>query len=112
MAAMTTALTEFSDNGNQRTSTVSGHTAAKPRLVIQKRTIPSSSTSSVSYEASVIYATEDSDGNILPGKVAFTASVRYPIQGDSTDLSAALVIFRDIVAGDEFEASVSSTGWL
>jgi hypothetical protein len=40
MAAMTTVLTEFSNNGNSRTSTLSGHSATSPKLLIEKRRVP------------------------------------------------------------------------
>lgn len=40
MAAMTTALTEFSTNGDSRTYTTSGHTVSNPKLVTQKRRVP------------------------------------------------------------------------
>lgn len=112
MAAMTTALTEFSNNGNSRTSTVTGHSAVKPKLVIEKRRVPEGSQTMVEVSCKVIYATEDADGEILNQKIAFEASVRYPLLGLSTDRDAALVVFRDIIAGDEFANAVSTQEWL
>lgn len=112
MAAMTTALTEFSSNGNSRTSTYSGHTAVEPRLVIEKRRVPEGNQTMVEYSAKIISSTEDSAAEILQQKVSFEAVVRYPVQGQSTDVTAALAIFRDIVAGDEFANSVSTQEWL
>lgn len=112
MAAMTTALTEFADNGNSRTSTLAGHTAIKPRLVIEKRQVPTGDKSNLTYQVDVIYATVDAEGLILSSKVAFSAQVRYPVQGAAADIDAALAVFRDIIAGDEFASSVSTQGWL
>lgn len=112
MAAMTTVLTEFSQNGNSRTCTTSTHTALKPRLVIEKRRVPEGNQTMVEYVAKVIHATEDADGLVLTQKVAFEASVRYPLAGQSADITAALAIFRDIVAGDEFGNSVDTQEWL
>lgn len=112
MAAMTTVLTEFSQNGNSRTSTTTGHTALKPKLVIEKRRVPEGNQTMVEYVAKVVHATEDADGAVLSQKVAIEASVRYPLAGLSTDVDAALVIFRDIIAGDEFANSVDTQEWL
>lgn len=112
MAAMSTALTEFSDNGNSRKYTVSGHTVSKPKLVIQKRkeAIGGQTVAEVSFQ--VVYATEDADGNVLPSKALFEAVHRFPISGQTADRDAALAVFRDIVAGDEYANSVGTLEWL
>lgn len=112
MAAMTTTLTEFANNGNSRTSTTSGHTAVKPKLVIEKRRVPEGNQVIAEYSCKVVQATEDADGLILSQKVTFEAIVRYPLLGEAATIAAALVIFRDIVAGDEFGNSVSTQEWL
>lgn len=112
MAAMTTVLTEFSNNGNSRTSTLTGHTAMKPRLVIEKRRVPEGNQTMIEYSCKVIFATEDDDGVVLSNKVAFEGNVRYPIQGQVADVTSALAIFADIINGDEFATSVSTQGWL
>jgi hypothetical protein len=112
MAAMTTVLTEFSQNGNSRTSTTSGHTAVQPKLVIEKRRVPDGNQQMAEYSCKVIHATTDADSLVLSQKVSFEAVIRYPILGDSSDIAAALVIFRDIIAGDEFGNSVDTQEWL
>lgn len=112
MAAMTTALTEFSQNGNSRTSTLSGHTAIKPQLVIEKRRVAAGNSTTVESTITVHYATEDSDGEVLTSKVVFEATVKYPLLAQSTDITAALAVFRDIVAGDEFANTVTTQEWL
>lgn len=112
MAAMTTVLTEFSVNGDSRTCTTTGHTAVRPKLVIEKRRVPSGNQTMVEYVAKVVHATEDDDGLVLTNKVSFEATVRYPVLGQSTDVDAVLAVFRDIVAGDEFANSVSTQEWL
>lgn len=112
MAAMTTVLTEFSNSGNSRTCTTSGHTAQKPKLVIEKRRVPEGSQTMVEYSGKVIHATEDDDGIVIPQKVSLEVIARYPLLGQSTDIDAALVILRDIVAGDEFANSVDTQEWL
>jgi len=112
MAAMTTALTEFADNGNSRTYTYTGHTAAEPRLVIQKRKVASGSTSVIEDTVSVISSTEDASGELLASRVLFEAKVRRPVDGIAADVTAALAIFRDVIAGDEFTNTVSTQEWL
>lgn len=112
MAAMTTALTEFSDSYNSRTYVRSGHTALKPKLVIQKRKVPSGNQSVAQDSILLVCATEDADGNVLESKVTFEVIVRRPINGTAADVTAELAIFRDIVAGDEFAATVSQSTYL
>lgn len=112
MAAMTTVLTEFADNGNSRTSTLSGHTAIKPRIVIEKRRVPEGNQTMVEQSVKVIYATEDADSLVLSNKVSFEMVCRYPLLGQSTDVTAALAVIADIVNGDEFANSVSTQEWL
>ena len=112
MAAMTTALTEFSDNGNSRTYTYTGHTAVEPRLVLQKRKVATGSTSVLEDIVSVVSSTEDSAGELLQSKVLLEMKVRRPANGIAADVTAALAIIRDIIAGDEFTNTVSTQEWL
>jgi len=112
MAAMSTVLTEFSTIGNSHTSTLSGHTAVKPKIVIQKRRVPENGQVMSEYSCKVIYATADANDVILSNKVSFEAVVRYPQAGDAADVTAALAVFRDIIAGNEFGASVPTLNWL
>lgn len=112
MAGMTTALTEFANSGNSRTSTYTGHTASDPKLVIEKRRVPDGNATMVEYSCKVVEATEDGNGDALSQKISFECVVRYPVAAIAADISAALVIFRDIIAGDEFANSVSTQEWL
>jgi len=112
MAGMTSVLTKFSEQGNSKTSSTSTNTAVKPRLVIEKRKTASPVAPVAEYSARVLHATENSDGVILGQKVSFEVIVRYPIMGDNADVTAALAIFRDIVAGDEFGNSIATLEFL
>lgn len=112
MAVMSTALTEFSDKENSRTYTYTGHTAQEPRLVLEKRKIASSATAVLEDTVTVLSSTEDSAGELLASKVTFEVKVRRPVNGIVGDVTAALAIFRDIVAGDEFTNTVSTQEWL
>ena len=108
MAAMTTVLTEFANNGNSRTSTLSGHSASKPKLLIEKRRVPEGNQTMVEYSFKVVIATEDADGAVLANKISFEGVCRYPVLGTSTDVDAALAIFADVISGDEFSNSVDT----
>jgi len=112
MAAMTTSLTEFADNGNSRTYTYTGHTSSEPRLVIERRKVAAGATSVIEDTVSVLSSTEDAAGELLSSKVLFEAKVRRPVNGIAADVTAALAIFRDIVAGDEFTNTVNTQEWL
>jgi len=112
MAAMSTVLTEFANNGNSRTSTLTGHTAVSPKLVIEKRRVPEGNQTTAEYSFKVIISTEDADGLILSNKIALEGVVRYPLLGQASDIAAALVFFRDIIAGDEFANSITTQEWL
>lgn len=112
MAAMTTVLTEFSNNGNSRTRTLPGHTALRPKLVIEKRRVPSGNQSVIETSFKVILTTVDADGVVLTQKVSFEGIARYPALGQSADVDAGLAVYRDIVAGDEFANAIVTQGWL
>lgn len=109
MAAMTTPLTVFADNGNTRTYVMNDHTVLKPRLVIQKRRVPSGSQTVQEDSVSVISATPDALGAILPQKVSFEVKVKRPTNGTAADTTAMLAVFRDVVNGDEFATMVNSS---
>lgn len=108
MASFTTTIQEFSDKENHRTYSVSGHTVQAPKLLIQKRKVPSTTEAASESHLMVVYGTEDVDGNPLASKVVFDAGVRYPANGQSADVTAALAVFRDFVASDEFTAMVNA----
>lgn len=112
MAAMTTALTEFSDSGNSRVYTYTGHTATEPRLVLQKRKIATSGTSVIEDTFTVVSSTEDAAGDLLASKITFEVKCRRPVNGIAGDVTAALAILRDVVAGDEYGNTVSTQQWL
>lgn len=112
MPSMATTLTEFSDQANSRTFTTAGHTPLLPRLVIQKRKVPQSSSSVAETTISVVHGTSDSEGAPISSKTSFEVKVRQPVNGDSSDLAAALVILRDIIASDEFANAVNTQEYL
>jgi hypothetical protein len=112
MAAMATTLTEFANTGDSRTWTTSGHTAVKPKLVIQKRRVPVGGQHVAETTYSVIHAGVDADGAVLPSKVVMSVTVRYPVEITGTTISDVLTILKDMVAGDEFAASVTSQNFL
>lgn len=117
MASLAATLVEFSDNGNSRTYTAAGHTAIKPKLVVEKRTVPAGNQVMSEFSGTIVFGVNDSEDGVAPQKVSMEAKVRYPvIDVDPSDLAtviaAALVLFRDFVASDEFGASVTSQNWV
>lgn len=112
MAAMSTAVTEFADNGNSRTYTYTGHTALKPKLVLQKRKVPSGNQIILEDSVKILVATTDPTTAVMAEKITFEAVVRRPTLGLAADVTAALATFRDVVAGDEFTSMVNTQGWL
>ena len=112
MASFATVIEEFSDKENNRTFMVTGHTVQAPRLVIQKRKVPATATANSESRLQVVYGTSDADSNPLQAKVVFGADVRYPANGQSADVTAALAVFRDFIASDEFTALVNTQAYV
>jgi len=114
MAALATTLTSFSTNGDSKVYTTPGHTALLPRLLTQKRRVPTQNGTVASMETLIIRGTKDASGAVLPSKVALSVQVRFPIDmGPSqTELTDALTILKDVVASDEFAANLASQGFI
>lgn len=112
MAAMSTVVTEFADNGNSRTYFYTGHTALKPKLVLQKRKVPTAAQKMLEDSVKILVATTDPTTAIMAEKITFEVIVRRPTLGLAADVTAALATFRDVVAGDEFGTTVTTQGWL
>jgi hypothetical protein len=105
MASFTTTLVGHSEKSNSRSYEVDAtHTVEKPHLVIQTRKEALGNQVIAQDNLVVSLATEDADGNILPQRNSFEAVIRRPKNGSSTDTTANLAIFRDLVASDEFTA--------
>lgn len=112
MASQTTVLTEYSRNGDLTTFAMGSHSLVDARLVTHRRRLPGPNGQVASQEISTLYGTHDPDGNLLDSKVSVTTIVRYPLNGDSADVTAALATHRDIVAGDEFGSSVTTFNYV
>lgn len=112
MAAMTTALTVFSDKENARTYFYTGHSVTKPKIVLQKRRVPSANQEIVEDVVTVLNGTADAAGTLLDSRVSFSVTVRRPKDGVAADVTSALATFRDIVAGDEFGLTVGDQRYL
>lgn len=112
MASFTTAIVQFSDKENSRTYSITGHTVAAPKLLIQKRKVPATAQATSESTLNVVYGTTDAEGNVLQSKVNLGAMVRYPANGQSSDVTAALAVFRDFIASDEFTAMVNSQNYV
>lgn len=105
MAAMATATTRIAVTGSTFTSAVNSvHTASKPALLIQSSKVPDASNANVETTTKVVYGTVDADGFVVPSKVVFQVMTKDPKQGADADWTAALALFREYVASDDFEA--------
>lgn len=104
MAAMTTALTVFSDKENARTYTSTGSTTLKPKRVLQKRTVPNANQEIVEDVVTTLHGAEDSLGAMLDSKVSITTTIRRSKYAIKADVDAALVVHQDIIGSDEFQA--------
>lgn len=112
MAAMTTALIEFSDSRDSRTYSLPNHTVEAMEVVTQKRRVPAGNQTVAEDAIAVVKATTDADGVALKDKISFEVKVKRPKNGQVADRNAALAYFRDIVAGDEFGNSVTTQEYL
>jgi len=112
VAAMSTVLTEFNKSLNNAQWYTSTHTALKPRLVMEKRKVPSGNQTVLEDTITVLHATADAAGVNLPQRVSLSVTVRRPVDGAAADMTAALAIFRDIIAGDEFALTTTSQKFL
>lgn len=112
MASFVTVISEFSDSENRRTYNIAGHTVQAPKLLIQKRKVPGTAQAVAETELMVVYGTTDAESNPLPSKVVFSASVRYPADGQSATVTAALAVFRDFVQSDQFTNLVNSQAYV
>lgn len=112
MAAMTTAITEFSDNGNSRTYTYTGHTVSDPRLVIQKRKVPALHQLMVEDVITTISGVVDGNGDPIDENATITTIIRRPKTAASAGITALLATHRDIFGSDEATNTVNTQNWL
>lgn len=112
MAAMTTVPVEFSNNGNSRTSTLTGHTTEKPILLIESRKVPSGQQIVAENSITVLSGTTDSNDIVLPQKYSISVNVRGPVNGTTADRDAIKAFIRDIVASDNFDSVCSTQNFL
>lgn len=113
MAAMTTVLKEFSDNGNSRTYELVGNTVQAPKLVIQRRKVASNAVTGVAeLQIDVVTTTTDSADLPLSSKIVSSFTIRYPAAGKAADVDANVAILLEILSGDEAAAAIDSLGWL
>lgn len=111
MAARTAVLTDFSNSGNQRTTTLAAHTALKPAIVIETRKVPVGNQTVYEQSVKIVFGTVDSASASIPERISISAVLRMPLYGATADRDAILVAFRDIVASDEFANSIATQEW-
>lgn len=112
MAAMTTTLKEFANNGNSRTFSLPGHTIAQPKVLIQKRKVPTSVDGVAEDSVKIVLATTDSAGVILSSKISGEVIIRRPVKGDAADVTDMKAFLLDLINSDEFSAVVTAQDWV
>lgn len=112
MPAMATVLTEFSTNGDSKTNTLAAHTVSRPQLLIEKRKVPVGNQVVAESTVSIVIATVDASGVIMPTKYNYTITARTPIGGLAADATLALTVLRDVVASDDFANTLATQEWL
>lgn len=108
MADMVTALTGYSNVGTTITYETAGHSLSDAKLVVQKRGQQGSGQTLFKGEVAVVAGAEDSAGDQMPNNLRLTAASSIPVGVIAADIDAAIVIFRDYVASDDFPAAVKA----
>lgn len=108
MANMTTVLSRVSTSGTSLTYLAPASTVLKPSLVLQRSKMPNGNNPMAEATVSVVQATVDAEGLPVRQKILMSATVKYPNTGASADIDAALVLFREAVASDNFTAVVNA----
>lgn len=112
MPTIATELKSFAENGNVKTYTAPQHSVAEPRLVIQKRSIAASIASVAGTTLKVVFGTSDAAGAPIQQRISLETVARVPVSGSESDVDAAIAVFRDIVASDEFVIAVKQQLWV
>lgn len=112
MPSMQIALSDYEITPNSRTYALAGHTPAMPKVVIQKRTFPSTPDGQARDTIMVVYGTTNAAGDPAKSKVAFELTIRRPGNGNPTDVSAARAVLSDILGSTEFTEMLTSQAWL
>jgi hypothetical protein len=102
MTTIVTPLKAFSTTGNVTTYAAPQHTIAEPRLVIQKRAVPSTAAGVAQTSVKVVYGTSDASDMPIAQRISFEAIGRLPVMANDTDVDNAIALYREIVASDEF----------
>lgn len=108
MADMTAALSFYSNVGTTITYTSAGHDLSDAKFMVQKRGQQGSGQTLYKGEVAVVQGAEDSAGDQLPNNLRLTAASSIPIGTIVADIDAAIVLFRDYVASDDFPAAVKA----
>lgn len=112
MPVMATVVTEYSNAENARTYSISGHTVAKPKLLLQKRKIGVVGGASSTDTVEILFGTQDANGTTLPGRISFFLTCRRPVEAIAADVTAAVSVLKDVVGSDEFANMINTQNYL
>jgi hypothetical protein len=102
MAASTLTTLPVYNGGFNKTWQYTGHTITLPRLIIQKRRVPTGSQTVSENSITILRGGLDAAGNVLPSKGSFQFIAKEPIGYLAADRDALIADFRNFVNGDEF----------
>lgn len=112
MAAIVTVLKNHEERGSTRVFTTPTHSVASPQMVKQSHRTPVGDQMVATDNIEVRYAVADVAGSSLPTDVIFSVSVRRDKRSAAATVAAAKVLFREIVASDEFDAIVDAQAFI
>lgn len=112
MANMTTLLTQRSDTADQREWAAPSHSLAAPFLIRQKRAVAKTLTGRATDTISVLKGGVDNVGAPLAIPLSVSINISRQANMASSDAAAALALFREIVASDNFGVAWNTQGYI
>lgn len=110
MANSTLVTATVGNFGYNKTWSLPGHTTTLPRLILQKRRVPTGKQTTSENAVTFLRAGNDANGNLLPSKGQVLCAFKEPVGFLAADRDALVADFRNFVNGDEFAAMLPGTG--
>lgn len=98
-----------SNNGNQTTFTLPGHTVSAPYLAIFDRRVPSNSggaTTNPSYRVRFIRGYTDSEGRPLEARALVDINIRWPLASTPASVKELLAVASAALGNVDFQGDV------
>jgi hypothetical protein len=113
MAAFTTALKTFSDEGNKRTFTLSAtHTASEPRVLIQTRRVAEGVQTTMKNGLKLVFGLVDGSSVPRPEKLSGDLTVSVPVGTADATIDTFHARLSEYIASDEFKAALKTQNYI